>query len=178
MVKKIIANFIFIVLCIVLMDCKSTPKQEVTLEPKEEQEEQEEPVKKSEFDIDKINNVLSRLTADNFVKNEIEYSRSAYEAWKRRLVSADILGVLRNDIPKEYHLKLTGHTDTTGTDTINKRLSRGRAQYIKGKLVRLKIPRKKISTSWKGSQELIDTSNPESPGNRRVELEIARNSAN
>jgi outer membrane protein OmpA-like peptidoglycan-associated protein len=69
-------------------------------------------------------------------------------------------------------LTVTGHADTSGSDTYNMGLSERRAETVKKELVRLGIPESEITVRWKGESEpLVQTGDGvKEPQNRRVEI--------
>lgn len=71
-------------------------------------------------------------------------------------------------------IEVTGHADSQGTDAINNRLSRGRAQAAKAWLQRNGVSVGKISTSAKGSKSPVADNGTESgrARNRRAEVII------
>lgn len=74
----------------------------------------------------------------------------------------------------EDRLKIVGHTDSTGSDELNARLSVQRAESVYKRLVQKGIPAEHIITEGMGEMRPV-ASNATSDGralNRRVELEI------
>ncbi|WP_027137972.1 OmpA family protein [Gaetbulibacter saemankumensis] len=86
----------------------------------------------------------------------------------------DIVGIL-----KEYtNAKFTidGHTDSTGSDTLNQKLSESRANAVKDYLVENGIDGSRLSAAGYGESKPIDT-NATSEGrrnNRRVEINLVK----
>jgi len=85
---------------------------------------------------------------------------------------AQIVNTIRSRAPTE--LIVIGHTDTTGTDDVNNRLSRERAstveKILKGKLQSLD----RVSVRGFGSRDLLVPTGPNvtEPRNRRVEVVV------
>ena len=81
------------------------------------------------------------------------------------------------DILKKYpenKITVVGHTDSTGGENINEKLSKDRAQTVKSALLRDGVDPSSVNTLGVGSQDPI-ASNATSGGrssNRRVELAI------
>lgn len=72
------------------------------------------------------------------------------------------------------HAMIVGHTDYTGTDEYNQKLSERRSKALADKLIANGIDAKRISASGKGEKEPIAT-NATSAGraqNRRIEVEL------
>ena len=69
---------------------------------------------------------------------------------------------------------IEGHTDSTGTDDLNKRLSLRRAELVKRALVRRGIPEANISAIGLGSVKQLDTTGTPAAkaANRRVDIVI------
>lgn len=65
-----------------------------------------------------------------------------------------------------------GHTDKTGTDTHNQKLSEERASAVKQYLVNKGVKASHLRTRGYGSNNPIDTQNIESQTNRRVEITV------
>lgn len=89
--------------------------------------------------------------------------------------SLTILGNVLKQAP-EWSLKLSGHTDNTGTAAFNLNLSKKRAEAVKKYLVSLGIAPERITTEGLGSTKPI-ASNDTKEGrdmNRRVEFFIIK----
>jgi OOP family OmpA-OmpF porin len=87
----------------------------------------------------------------------------------------DILAQTFKDAPT-WKLSLVGHTDNTGTEPFNLKLSRARAEAVKSYLVSKGVDPLRITTDGLGSSKPI-ASNKTSKGrnaNRRVEFLIAK----
>ena len=67
---------------------------------------------------------------------------------------------------------VVGHTDTMGETLRNDRLSKQRADRVKGYLVDIGIPANRIGTAGRGERELLvpTPDNVDEPRNRRVEI--------
>ena len=71
----------------------------------------------------------------------------------------------------QYKFLIEGHTDSTGSEEYNQRLSELRAEAAKTYLVRrFDIASDRLMTTGKGEQEPLNTDNPASEVNRRVQL--------
>lgn len=73
-----------------------------------------------------------------------------------------------------YEISVIGHTDTTGTDAYNMKLSAQRAQVVKDFLVSKGISEESITTSYHGKRDLLipTADNVSEPKNRRVEVVV------
>lgn len=73
-----------------------------------------------------------------------------------------------------YSIKITGHTDSKGTDEYNEKLSAGRAKAVGDYLASSGIERNRIRSEGKGSREPIAENNTDKgrEQNRRVEFTI------
>jgi outer membrane protein OmpA-like peptidoglycan-associated protein len=67
-------------------------------------------------------------------------------------------------------IRIAGHTDATGTDSVNEKLSRDRAEAVRKALVDLGIPADNVEAVGMGSAEPIDGYAPTHGINRRVEV--------
>lgn len=91
------------------------------------------------------------------------------------LPALDVLAQTLKDAPT-WKLKLVGHTDNTGTEPFNIKLSKARAEAVKSYLVSKGIDATRVTTDGLGSSKPI-ASNKTSEGrnaNRRVEFLIAK----
>jgi len=90
--------------------------------------------------------------------------------------SLDVLAKTLTDAP-EWKIKLTGHTDNTGSTSFNLNLSKKRAEAVKKYLVSKGINASRITTDGLGSSKPIASNNtPEGRNaNRRVEFLIIKN---
>lgn len=75
----------------------------------------------------------------------------------------------------ETDLTIEGHTDSKGTDAYNLDLSKKRAKSVADYLATLGVARSRLTTVGYGEQQLVNTDNPESGENRRVEVAIYAN---
>ncbi|MCX8026322.1 MAG: OmpA family protein [Thermodesulfovibrionales bacterium] len=73
-----------------------------------------------------------------------------------------------------YEISVIGHTDTTGTDAFNMKLSAQRAEVVKEFLVSKGISAESITTSYHGKRDLLIPTgdNVSEPRNRRVEVVV------
>lgn len=89
--------------------------------------------------------------------------------------SLDVLAQTLKDAP-DWKLRITGHTDNTGSEPFNLKLSKARAEAVKGYLVSKGIDPTRITTDGLGSSKPI-ASNATTEGrnaNRRVEFLIVK----
>lgn len=80
---------------------------------------------------------------------------------------------LLNENP-EVRIRITGHTDSVGSDKDNQKLSEGRANSVRDDMIRRGIDESRIEAEGKGESEPIDTNDTEEgrAKNRRVEFMI------
>ena len=72
---------------------------------------------------------------------------------------------------KGFRFMLAGHTDAKGSDGYNQRLSERRATAVRNFLVNeIGLDPGVLSTVGFGERRLVDSNNPNSPRNRRVEV--------
>ncbi len=74
-----------------------------------------------------------------------------------------------------YNASIVGHTDSTGTDAYNQKLSEKRAELVKGMLVERGVDASRLTTSGKGETQPV-ASNKTKEGraeNRRIEVELS-----
>jgi len=75
---------------------------------------------------------------------------------------------------KQYKIHIIGHTSSRGDATLNKKLSKKRAESVKHALVKLGIAADRITTEGRGEEEPIADNNTAEGRyiNRRVEVEL------
>ncbi|WP_292627570.1 OmpA family protein [Mesorhizobium sp.] len=72
---------------------------------------------------------------------------------------------------QSYSFMIAGHTDAKGTDEYNQGLSEARARAVVDYLVRTThVAERRLSSQGYGESQLIDSGNPESGENRRVQI--------
>ncbi len=73
-------------------------------------------------------------------------------------------------------VKLTGHTDSKGTDKYNMRLSRKRAERIRDILIAKGVPKAQLKVDFKGSSDPVATNKTDAGRhqNRRVEVVLIK----
>ena len=83
---------------------------------------------------------------------------------------------LLNDVPR-LKIELSGHTDNTGSEELNLKLSGARAQVVVDHLIREGISRDRLVAKGYGSARPVDTNNTKDgrQNNRRTEFEIIAN---
>src|SRR3546814_15949092 len=103
--------------------------------------------------------------------------KTAYEMrisdWSSDVCSSDLIaGILKSYDKTVIHV--VGHTDTTGSDEYNMRLSESRANSVASYLSSQGVPSNRIRTEGRGEREpLIRTAdNVNEPRNRRVDIVI------
>jgi OOP family OmpA-OmpF porin len=86
--------------------------------------------------------------------------------------SLPILEALRQAAKPDDEVQITGHTDTTGADEVNDKLSFERAVEIRAALVKQGLPFENAKVVGRGERELrVPTDdNVAEPANRRVEV--------
>jgi flagellar motor protein MotB len=90
----------------------------------------------------------------------------------RNMFVADGLGICSPN-SRPLFLCVTGHTDKSGDETANRRLSLLRAQAVADYLVELGVAREHIAVRGRGSSEMLVQQSPpygSEPQNRRVQI--------
>jgi OOP family OmpA-OmpF porin len=109
--------------------------------------------------------------------NNLEFDLGKATIREKSFPSLDRVARLLTD--KNFSLKLAGHTDNTGSDALNLRLSKDRAESIKTYLVSKGANASRIEATGYGESQPIAT-NKTAAGrqqNRRVEFTVCLNSA-
>lgn len=106
------------------------------------------------------------------VRFQVEFAFNSAELSPTATRILDELGrALSSPDLSPFRFQLSGHTDATGRADYNVDLSRRRAQSVRDYLVKnFSIPAARLDTIGLGSQMLLDTANPASGVNRRVEI--------
>ncbi|HIA11445.1 MAG TPA: OmpA family protein, partial [Flavobacteriales bacterium] len=83
---------------------------------------------------------------------------------------------LLNDVPR-LKIELSGHTDNTGSEELNLKLSSARAQVVVDHLIQEGISKDRLVAKGYGSTRPVDTNNTKDgrQNNRRTEFEIIAN---
>ena len=126
--------------------------------------------------------LVSRRKTPEQVLQEV-YNNLQFEVGKEVIkptsfASLNILSQTLKDAP-EWTLKLSGHTDNTGSTAFNLNLSKKRAEAVKNYLVAQGIDPKRITTEGLGSTKPI-ASNDTAQGreaNRRVEFLVIKDAS-
>ena len=126
--------------------------------------------------------LVSRRKTPEQVLQEV-YNNLQFEVGKEVIkptsfASLNILSQTLKDAP-EWTLKLSGHTDNTGSAAFNLNLSKKRAEAVKNYLVAQGIDPKRITTEGLGSTKPI-ASNDTAQGreaNRRVEFLVIKDAS-
>jgi OOP family OmpA-OmpF porin len=126
--------------------------------------------------------LVSRRKTPEQVLQEV-YNNLQFEVGKEVIkptsfASLNILSQTLKDAP-EWTLKLSGHTDNTGSTAFNLNLSKKRAEAVKNYLVAQGIDPKRITTEGLGSTKPI-ASNDTPQGreaNRRVEFLVIKDAS-
>lgn len=83
-----------------------------------------------------------------------------------------VLDELSRNLDRQVRVSVVGHTDSTGSDTINDPLSMQRAQAVENYLTARGVPADRISVAGRGSHEPVASNDTEAgrAANRRVEI--------
>ena len=90
--------------------------------------------------------------------------------------AVNVIGNLQQAVSgtKNNVYQLVGHTDSSGSNKYNAKLSQKRANAVKSKMVSMGIPAESISANWKGESSLLVPTKDgiKEPQNRRVEIQV------
>jgi outer membrane protein OmpA-like peptidoglycan-associated protein len=86
--------------------------------------------------------------------------------------SLEVVGrALKNEKLNDFHFAIEGHADPRGNPDSNMKLSQKRAESVAAFLEQAQqIPAARLKPVGKGQTELMNTSNPAAPENRRVTI--------
>ena len=97
----------------------------------------------------------------------------------RAEIRADFYDVLSSValVLKEYNktnVRISGHTDSTGSDQVNQKLSEDRANSVRVYLINQKINSQRLQAEGYGSHNPVESNNTEQgrQANRRVEIQL------
>ncbi len=97
----------------------------------------------------------------------------------RAEIRADFYDVLSSValVLKEYNktnVRISGHTDSTGSDQVNQKLSEDRANSVRVYLINQKINSQRLHAEGYGSHNPVESNNTEQgrQANRRVEIQL------
>lgn len=109
---------------------------------------------------------------EGFASMPINFEYDSYGLTPDAKSTLNKLGeALQDPTLSQYPFLIEGHTDATGTEEYNRRLSERRAKSVKQYLVdTLGINASRLKTEGRGEEELLDTANPTSGVNRRVKV--------
>lgn len=121
----------------------------------------------NEVQVERVRDDLLKLTLANEVSFDFDSAavKPAFRSTMQKL--ADVLGKYdRNQVT------IVGHTDSTGSDSYNERLSLRRAESVMQELSSLGVPRGRMSALGRGESEPRATNATEAGRqlNRRVEI--------
>jgi outer membrane protein OmpA-like peptidoglycan-associated protein len=90
---------------------------------------------------------------------------------KAKAMLREVAKAMQSDELSPYRFLLEGHTDTVGPNGYNKTLSERRARSVRRFLSNeMGVPLSKLVARGHGERFLLDSANPESAANRRVEI--------
>ncbi len=102
----------------------------------------------------------------------ITFATNSAELGDEAKHSLDVVGkALQADSLAKFSFAIEGHADPRGGDNLNYRLSQARAESVMNYLVGAHgISRDRLKAEGKGSSELLNTTDPTAPENRRVTI--------
>ena len=106
------------------------------------------------------------------ISMEITFQKNSYRLSDKAQQVLDVVGKsLSTDRLKEYRFVIEGHTDASGSDQYNLRLSGQRAAEVKRYLVQKHyVDPSRLTTVGKGESDLLVRDDPYAARNRRVKI--------
>lgn len=106
------------------------------------------------------------------ISMEITFKKNSYQLTSKALETLDVVGEAFNtDKLSKINFTIEGHTDASGADSYNLKLSKQRAESVRNYLTKKhNVTMNRLSTVGKGEYELLDKENPYSGRNRRVKI--------
>lgn len=169
---------LFIVACGGSQQVKETPEEKVTAQaPAEAEQPVQEPAmeaKPTDFqaEIATMNQQLNDALIDEFVRGRADIPEVQWKEFAK--MAAPVIKMFVDRVPEGYVIQVTGHTDSTGSDTVNAKLSRQRAQAVYNQLLKEGIRSKKLVFKGVGTSMLIKGVDGTDGKQRRVSFEIVK----
>lgn len=106
------------------------------------------------------------------ISMEITFQINSYQLTADARKKLDVVGqAFNSDRLSEYRFVIEGHTDASGDDNYNLRLSRQRANEVKRYLTRYhKVDSDRLEAEGKGEYDLLLKDDPNNGRNRRVKI--------
>lgn len=79
--------------------------------------------------------------------------------------------VMNNDANRAKRIRITGHTDKSGSLEVNQRLSQQRADAAADYLAEVGVDRTRIEAAGRAYEDVLPGESPYDPRNRRIEVE-------
>ena len=168
---------LFIVAC-GSQQVKETPEEKVTAQaPAEAEQPVKEPVmeaKPTDFqaEVATMNQQLNDALIDEFVRGRADIPEVQWKEFAK--MAAPVIKMFVDRVPEGYVIQVTGHTDSTGNNTINAKLSRQRAQAVYDQLLKEGLRTKKLVVKGVGTSMLIQGVDSTDGKQRRVSFEIVK----
>lgn len=128
------------------------------------------------LDIERLNQYKSKIEQEVLLFVEGSTQLLADQEGKFNQIQTQLREIyqIASQLNYQVRLEITGHTDSTGNDTLNQPLSQNRARAIATRLINGGIDPKSISISGVGSQQPVEVnqSQIQAPKNRRVTFNI------
>lgn len=123
--------------------------------------------------VARLNKELAALEIQGFGDDQTTLPESHYKKWSGKGVEG--IKKVIPEIPNGYKLAVTGHADPDGGEARANQVAQGRADHIKGKIVKiLGVEPSKISTKNYGTQKFSQKKDSSISRNRRVEFEVVK----
>ncbi len=101
--------------------------------------------------------------------NKIEFETGKSSLTKKGKEIVSKIAVILKEYPN-LKIEIAGHTDNTGDETMNKKLSEERAKSVKDELIKLGIDPNRLIAKGYGSSKPLQKTDGKSQANRRVEF--------
>jgi len=111
--------------------------------------------------------VRAKARVDLHIPFQLNSSHLAPDAERQLEQLSDALS---NESLAGYRFEIAGHTDASGAEDYNRRLSERRAESVKQFLINKGVSPDRLESAGYGADELLLTDNPQHPDNRRVEI--------
>lgn len=118
-----------------------------------------------------LNKQLEALEIEGFEPNATTLNDKLYKDWEKKGIPA--LKEILPKVPAGYVLKVTGHADPYGGQTMAAKVADGRAKHIRGRVAKaLGANGAKLETKNYGAKEYEAEKGQSVSKNRRVEFQI------
>ena len=151
----------------IIQKAKAIFKKEKETEQNRAKENENQNALKEQNETKKVQLEIKEILSLN--KIEFETAKSSLTKKGKEIVAK--IAVILKEHPN-LKIKIAGHTDRTGDEAMNQKLSEARAKSVKDELIKLGIDPNRLIAKGYGSSKPLQKTDKKSQANRRVEFII------